>query len=69
MNEVIRAVARDELDGHEPTEALLNRVEVAIRSFDPCLSCATHALGQMPLVVDVVDADGRPLASVRRDAP
>lgn len=69
MNEVIRAVARDELDGHEPTEALLNHVEVAIRTFDPCLSCATHALGQMPLVVEVVDAGGRSLASLRRDAP
>jgi NAD-reducing hydrogenase large subunit len=36
----------------------LNHVEVAIRAYDPCLSCATHALGQMPLVVDLVDADG-----------
>jgi NAD-reducing hydrogenase large subunit len=58
MNEAIRAVARDHLDGHEPTEALLNHVEVAIRAYDPCLSCATHALGKMPLAVEVRDASG-----------
>jgi NAD-reducing hydrogenase large subunit len=49
MNEAIRQVARQHLDGHEPTEGLLNHIEVAIRAFDPCLSCATHALGKMPL--------------------
>lgn len=58
MNQAIRAVAREYLDGHEPTEGLLNHLEVAIRAFDPCLSCATHALGQMPLVVEVEDASG-----------
>ena len=35
-------------------EGLLNKVEVAIRCFDPCLSCSTHALGQMPLIVELV---------------
>ena len=54
------------LDGHELTEGLLNHIEVAIRAFDPCLSCATHALGQMPLVVELVDADGRPLDRLHR---
>ena len=58
MNEAIRVVAADVLDGFEPTEALLNQIEVAIRAYDPCLSCATHALGKMPLRVEVVDADG-----------
>jgi NAD-reducing hydrogenase large subunit len=48
------------LDGHEPTEGLLNHIEVAIRAFDPCLSCATHALGKMPLAVEIVDAAGAP---------
>jgi NAD-reducing hydrogenase large subunit len=51
-------VAKDHLSGQEITEGLLNHVEVAIRAYDPCLSCATHAMGQMPLVVDLVDADG-----------
>ena len=58
MNEAVRAVARDYLDGHELTEGLLNHIEVAIRAYDPCLSCATHALGQMPLDVALVGPDG-----------
>lgn len=67
MNEAIRAVARDEFDGREITEGLLNRIEVAIRAYDPCLSCATHALGSMPLVVEAVGPDGLCIASARRD--
>jgi NAD-reducing hydrogenase large subunit len=56
MNEAIRAVARQYLDGKKLTEGLLNHIEVAIRAFDPCLSCATHALGKMPLQVELLDA-------------
>jgi NAD-reducing hydrogenase large subunit len=37
---------------------MLNRVEAAIRCYDPCLSCSTHALGRMPLVVEVVNRRG-----------
>jgi NAD-reducing hydrogenase large subunit len=62
LNRAVRSVARDYLSGHDITEALLNHVEVAIRAYDPCLSCATHALGQMPLVVTVEDAQGAILA-------
>jgi NAD-reducing hydrogenase large subunit len=58
MNESVRAVARDYLDGHELTEGLLNHIEVAIRAYDPCLSCATHALGQMPLDVSLIGPGG-----------
>jgi NAD-reducing hydrogenase large subunit len=58
MNEAIRQVAKQYLDGQVLTEGLLNHIEVAIRAFDPCLSCATHALGQMPLEVTLVDAEG-----------
>jgi NAD-reducing hydrogenase large subunit len=68
MNEALRAVARAELDGHEPSEPLLNHIEVAIRAFDPCLSCATHALGQMPLLVEVRDAAGRVVGRRQRDS-
>jgi NAD-reducing hydrogenase large subunit len=67
MNEAIRQVARQYLDGHEPTEGLLNHIEVAIRAFDPCLSCATHALGKMPLAVEVVDAAGAVVGRIVRD--
>ena len=58
MNEAIRRVARRYLGGRELTEGLLNHIEVAIRAFDPCLSCATHALGQMPLQLELLDAAG-----------
>ena len=59
MNRSVRKVAADELSGHEITEGMLNRIEVAIRAYDPCLSCATHAIGQMPLVVSLYDAQGQ----------
>jgi NAD-reducing hydrogenase large subunit len=67
MNEAIRQVARQYLDGHEPNEGLLNHIEVAIRAFDPCLSCATHALGKMPLAVEIVDARGALVERLVRD--
>ena len=58
MNESIRKVANQYLDGHRLTEALLNQVEVAIRAYDPCLSCATHAIGKMPMELNLCDDDG-----------
>ncbi|HOW85876.1 MAG TPA: Ni/Fe hydrogenase subunit alpha [Candidatus Aminicenantes bacterium] len=60
MNRAVDWVARNVISGRpEITEGMLNRVEVAIRAYDPCLSCATHALGRMPLEVTLVDAAGR----------
>ena len=59
MNESVRQVAAEYLSGTELTEPLLNNLEVAIRAYDPCLSCATHAVGKMPLQLDLVDAEGR----------
>jgi NAD-reducing hydrogenase large subunit len=59
MNRAVQKVAEDHLSGKpEITEGMLNHIEVAIRAYDPCLSCATHAMGQMPLVVTLIDADG-----------
>ncbi|NTV95772.1 MAG: Ni/Fe hydrogenase subunit alpha [Thiobacillus sp.] len=66
MNEAIRAVARTHLDGRELTEGLLNHIEVAIRAFDPCLSCATHAMGKMPLKVELIDVEGREIDRITR---
>ncbi|MEW6249017.1 MAG: Ni/Fe hydrogenase subunit alpha [Planctomycetota bacterium] len=69
MNRAVRKVADDHLSGKpEITEGLLNHVEVAIRAYDPCLSCATHALGQMPLVVELVDSQGNVVARKARGA-
>jgi NAD-reducing hydrogenase large subunit len=58
MNRAVESIARKYLSGTEITEGLLNHVEVGIRAYDPCLSCATHALGQMPLTVELVDCRG-----------
>jgi len=58
MNRAVQKVAADHLDGREITEALLNHIEVAIRAYDPCLSCATHAMGRMPLMVQLFDGRG-----------
>jgi len=58
MNESVRQVAAEYLSGQELTEPLLNNLEVAIRAYDPCLSCATHAVGKMPLQVELVNAEG-----------
>jgi NAD-reducing hydrogenase large subunit len=68
MNEAVRAVARDYLDGRVLTEGLLNHIEVAIRAYDPCLSCATHALGQMPLDVALVGPDGELIDRIARSS-
>ena len=63
MNRAVNWVAKNVLEGKsEITEGMLNRVEIAIRAYDPCLSCATHALGRMPLEVEIVDAQGRLVA-------
>ncbi|MEI6732815.1 MAG: Ni/Fe hydrogenase subunit alpha [Comamonadaceae bacterium] len=66
MNQAVRSVARQYLDGRELTEGLLNHIEVAIRAFDPCLSCATHALGQMPLDVSLLGAGGELIDRVQK---
>jgi len=68
MNEAVRHVAQHYLSGREITEGLLNHIEVAIRAFDPCLSCATHALGKMPLQVELLDCEGSTLSSLSRSA-
>jgi NAD-reducing hydrogenase large subunit len=64
MNRAVGRVAQDYLSGKpELTEGLLNHIEVAIRAYDPCLSCATHAMGRMPLVVELMDAGGNLVAA------
>ncbi|MCY7366612.1 MAG: nickel-dependent hydrogenase large subunit, partial [Chamaesiphon sp.] len=62
MNKTITQIAQAYIHnangGHEISAGLLNRVEAGIRCFDPCLSCSTHAMGQMPLHVQLVNAAG-----------
>jgi NAD-reducing hydrogenase large subunit len=59
MNRAVTKVAKDYFTGRTAIpEGLLNHIEVAIRAYDPCLSCATHAVGGMPLIVELCDASG-----------
>ncbi len=59
MNRAVAKIADDELSGvPEITEGLLNNIEVGVRAYDPCLSCATHALGEMPLEVELIGPAG-----------
>jgi NAD-reducing hydrogenase large subunit len=58
MNRSVNHVAKAWMNGKtQITEPMMNAVEVAIRAYDPCLSCATHALGQMPLDISLYDKD------------
>ncbi len=67
MNRTVAQIAKHHVRGTEISEGVLNRVEAGIRAFDPCLSCSTHAAGQMPLVVRLLGPDGTLLHEVRRD--
>lgn len=66
MNRTVAQIAREWIIGPDIPEGALNRLEAGIRAYDPCLSCSTHALGEMPLVVRLVDADQRLLAEAGR---
>jgi len=67
MNKTVAQIAKHYLRGTEITEGMLNRVEAGIRAFDPCLSCSTHAAGQMPLHVQLLGKDGTVLNEVWRN--
>jgi NAD-reducing hydrogenase large subunit len=58
-NKAITQVAKKYINSKQLKEGMLNRVEAVIRAFDPYLSCATHAVGQMPLEVQLIDAEGK----------
>jgi NAD-reducing hydrogenase large subunit len=64
MNRTVAQIARHFIQGTKIPEGMLNRVEAGIRAFDPCLSCSTHAVGQMPLHVQLFDAEENLLEDV-----
>jgi NAD-reducing hydrogenase large subunit len=68
MNKGVQHVARKYVKAKKLQEGMLNRVEAVIRCYDPCLSCATHAVGKMPIAVELLDADGSVVDAARRDA-
>ncbi|MBD2681771.1 Ni/Fe hydrogenase subunit alpha [Nostoc paludosum FACHB-159] len=67
MNRTVAQIARHFIHGSEIAEGMLNRVEAGIRAFDPCLSCSTHAAGQMPLHIQLVGQDGNVVNEIWRD--
>jgi NAD-reducing hydrogenase large subunit len=67
MNQTVTQIARQYIRGDKIPEAMLNRVEAGIRCFDPCLSCSTHAVGQMPLLVQLIGSDGAMLDQKTRN--
>ena len=69
MNRAVNLTARQFMnDQPEITEPMMNAVEVAIRAYDPCLSCATHALGKMPLKFKVFDQNGKVIEQKYKNA-
>jgi NAD-reducing hydrogenase large subunit len=68
MNRAVNNVAKLYMQGKkEITEPMMNAVEVGIRAYDPCLSCATHAVGRMPLEFTLIGPDGSVIGLQRRD--
>lgn len=69
MNKTVLQIAKAYLkNGNgEIKEGILNRIEAGIRCYDPCLSCSTHAIGQMPLKVEIIDSKGNILKTITRD--
>lgn len=67
MCEAVDSVAKTYINGNPVTEGLLNRVEAAIRAHDPCLSCSTHAVGQMPIVIEFRDQADNLIRTLSRD--
>jgi len=66
MNQAVLQVAKRFVRGPDVADGMLNRVEAVIRAFDPCLSCSTHAVGQMPIEVSILDANGQSVRVVGR---
>ena len=66
MSKAVDSVAKTYINGQVVREGLLNRVEAAVRAHDPCLSCSTHAVGQMPIVVEVLDQQGNLTQTITR---
>ena len=67
MNRTVAQIAKHYVKGPKIEESMLNRVEAGIRAFDPCLSCSTHAVGQMPVHVELRRVDGTLLQEMRRE--
>jgi NAD-reducing hydrogenase large subunit len=67
MNQTVAQIARHYIrGGKQIPEPMLNRIEHGIRCYDPCLSCSTHAVGQMPLYIQLIAPDGTVINELAR---
>jgi len=66
MNRTVAQIAQHYVRGNDIPEPMLNRIEHGIRCYDPCLSCSTHAVGQMPLEIRLIGPDGTVLCQIAR---
>lgn len=62
---VLEAARRLVRGGHAD-EGTLNRIEMVVRAYDPCVSCATHAIGRMPITLKIIDCEGNIMEEVSR---
>jgi NAD-reducing hydrogenase large subunit len=67
MSTAVDSVAKTYITGGEVKEGMLNRVEAAVRAHDPCLSCSTHAVGQMPIQIEMLNPAGEVIKTITRD--
>ena len=66
MNRGVLEASKKYINGKKLEQGMLNRVEAVIRTYDPCLSCSTHAFGQMPLSIELVAPDGSRIDEIHR---
>ena len=67
INLSVNEVAKKYIKGDKVEEGALNKIEMAIRCYDPCLSCSTHALGKMPLALDIISNDGHVINKFKKN--
>jgi len=67
MNRGVQAIARKYVKAKKLKEGMLNRVSAVVRAYDPCLSCSTHALGEIALRIQLRGTNGELLDEISRD--
>lgn len=68
MNRTVTQIAKHYIHDGQASEGILNRLEAGIRAYDPCLSCSTHAIGNMPMIVELVNSSGNTVSQWKRDS-
>jgi coenzyme F420-reducing hydrogenase alpha subunit len=66
MDRGVLEAAKKLIHGGNADEGTLNRIEMVVRAYDPCVSCATHAIGRMPIMLKITDSEGNIIREVTR---